>query len=382
MIRKITYVVILAAVIALSAQAKSGIIDPARFTMSDVKVEKVGEEVEVTFDLQADRVSRNGFSVIYAPVITDGTNVVSLTPVVVRNSRAAHSWERHEWAADMNPEPEGTLHMRNRDNLSYKSVVNFQPWMYNADVVAELSAAGCCSVETYGNITIASDIIGYEPEPEPVPTTVRVAVPAPATTGEELAKSRPYVVPSAGWDRDSWGERYEGDQEYALNIYFKTSISVIDRFYMDNGQTLDEIVSVINKINNSSDSRVVGVVVAGFASPDGSFAYNDKLAWNRAVAVKEYIVKATDVKASDVIVQNGSVDWYGLRRLVAEDSNMPNREKVLKIINDNPVVDSRTNAKRLNLLRNQDRTTYRYMLDNTFPELRRGSYIRIFFENK
>lgn len=375
--------VIVAAGAVMSAHAKGRIVDPARFTVSNVNVEKVGEQVEVTFDMQTERrASRNGFSIIYAPVITDGEHKVSLTPVVVRNRRAELSWLRHEWAAGMSPEPEGTFRMRNNDYLSYMSIVDFQPWMYNAYISAELLAAGCCTTEVYGSTLIATGIIGDEPEPEPVPTTVRVAVTAPPTTGENLAKSRPYVVPAAGWDRDTWGDRFEGDQESALNIYFKTSNSLIDRSYMDNGRTLDEIVSVINEITNSSDSRVTGIVVAGFSSPDGRFVYNDKLAWNRAIAVKEYIVKSTDVEASDVIVQNGSVDWYGFRRLVAEDRNMPNREKVLEIIDNNPVADSSTNSKRYTLLRNLDKTTYKYLLDNIFPELRRGSYIRVYFENK
>lgn len=382
MIRKITFVVILILGVVLSAQAKSEVINPDRIAVSDVRVEKVGEQIEVSFNLSTARVSRRGYSVIYAPVITDGINKVSLTPVAIRNNRAAHSWERHNWAADTNPEPKGLLEMRNNDRMSYRAVADFQPWMYQADVVAELYAIGCCSTLNYGNAPIASSIIGEEPEPEPVPAIVLVPVAAPLTTAERLAQDYPYLVPAEGWSRDTWGDRFDGDRQYSVDVYFRVAKSNIDRSYKNNGHKLDEIAAVINEICNSTDSRVVGIVVAGFASPEGNFGQNDKLSWNRASAVKEYLVKNTPVKESDIIIQNGSVDWYGLRSIVVEDSNMPDRDKVLNIIDENPITDSRTNAARQNLLRNSGAKTYKYLLENIYPELRRGSCVRIYFEEK
>jgi hypothetical protein len=76
------------------------------------------------------------------------------------------------------------------------------------------------------------------------------------------------------------------------------------------------------------------------------------------------------------------VDWYALRRMVAE-SDMPEKGKVLDIIDNTPIWDAGRNVGRHGeLMRLSGGEPYRYMLRNFFPNLRNAAYIRAYYENK
>ena len=157
---------------------------------------------------------------------------------------------------------------------------------------------------------------------------------------------------------------------------------MVDPSYRDNAATLDNLISTIREIERSSDSRVVRVVIAGFASPEGTAEVNDRLARERAEAIRSYLTENSAISNDQVDLYNGSVDWHGLRMMVAA-SNMPDRDKVLDIIDNTPVWDAGRNTGRHGeLMRLSGGVPYRYMLRDFFPDLRNAAYIRAYYENK
>lgn len=61
---------------------------------------------------------------------------------------------------------------------------------------------------------------------------------------------------------------------------------------------------------------------------------------------------------------------------------MPGRERVLDIIDNCPVWDSRNRIGRNTLLKRLDGgTAFRYMAENIFPMLRNGAFIRVYYSN-
>ncbi|MCL2727123.1 MAG: DUF3868 domain-containing protein [Bacteroidales bacterium] len=171
------------------------------------------------------------------------------------------------------------------------------------------------------------------------------------------------------------------NRDEALSIYFKQGSDVVDRLYADNGYALVDMISSIRAIQSSNDCRIVRVIIAGFASPEGPFLFNDRLAWERAVAVKEIMLNNTNLSNRIVSIYNGSVDWRGLYRLVAE-SDMYHKYQILNIIDLAPIVGDHRYAGRLDeLKRLNGGEPYKYMLNNIFPLLRNAAYIKIYYEN-
>lgn len=220
------------------------------------------------------------------------------------------------------------------------------------------------------------EVVIAEPQPEPQPQP---------TTAEQLAEKFSFLSPVSELD-DSFRtdpERYiQEHREGSMSVYFKQGGIIVDPSYKDNATTLDDLITAIRQIDRSSDSRIVSVVIAGFASPEGSVTVNDRLAQQRAEVLRSYLTDNTTVSNDQVDLHNGGVDWHGLRTMVAA-SDMADRDKVLDIIDNTPVWDARRNVGRLGeLMRLSGGQPYRYMLRNFFPDLRNAAYIRVYFENE
>jgi len=171
------------------------------------------------------------------------------------------------------------------------------------------------------------------------------------------------------------------NRDESLSIYFRSGSDIVDRTYADNGYALVDMISCIRAIQSSDDCRIVKIIIAGFASPEGSFLANDRLAWERAVAVKEIMLNNTNLSNRVVSIYNGSVDWRGLYRLVAQ-SDMYHKYQILNIIDLAPIVGDARYASRMDeLKRLNNGEPYKYMLNNIFPLLRNAAYIKIYYEN-
>jgi len=171
------------------------------------------------------------------------------------------------------------------------------------------------------------------------------------------------------------------NRDDALSIYFKQGSYIVQRDFADNGYALVDMISVIRAIQASRDSRIVRIIIAGFASPEGSFLANDRLAWERAVSVKQILLNNTNLDNRAVNIYNGSVDWRGLYRLVAE-SDMYHKYQILNILDFAPIWGDARHASRLDeLKRLAGGEPYRYMLNNIFPLLRNAAYIKVYYEN-
>lgn len=224
--------------------------------------------------------------------------------------------------------------------------------------------------------------------PEPKPVVVVKPTPEPVvvvSTGERLLPKHAFLAPVAEFTQafaDNSESYIAEHRDGSLSLYFEQSATRVDPAYMNNESTIRELLSVIDEIQRSPDSRVARVVVAGFSSPEGSAALNERLANDRAVCIKDYLVQNSSLSSQMFDVQNGGIDWQGLRKLVAQ-SSMPEKNQIMYIIDNMPVWDSVKKVGRHGeLMRLNGGKPYKYMMANFFPELRNATYIRVYFDNK
>lgn len=350
----------------------------------DSQIEKKNENVTVTFRATVDRRTvRRSHWLVFAPVLTDGTYSWSLPAIVVRGKGSRIVEDRHIMASGRNVILNDAYHTVNGGSVDYRAEIPYQLWMDGADLVMEAVNIGCCSSNELTRKNMATDIVLSPPvsEPEPVrPQTIIEIV--DLSTGDKLAQSYNFIQPLAEYEEILPGQIYDEDRENALTVNFQQGKDVIIREFGNNKQSLIDLMSSIRIIENSIDSRVKHVVIAGFASPEGSFELNDRLAWSRAVSVKEYIIEHSGLAPDMIQIYNGSEDWRGLRSLV-ERSNMYEKQQILDIIDNVPIWDSRANQGRLGeLMRLNGGEPYRYIYKHFFPQLRNAAYIKIYYENK
>ena len=160
--------------------------------------------------------------------------------------------------------------------------------------------------------------------------------------------------------------RYRQGKAY---LDFQVGRSVILPNYRCNSEELLKIDDVIRDMMRNPDATIQGVYIEGYASPEGTYATNDRLSKARAEALKSYILQKFKVPGKLFKVSHVGEDWDGLVELV-KASQMPQKEQVLRIIETIDVFDGREKT----LMELNGGIPYRWMLKEIFPKLRRVEY--------
>lgn len=377
----LTLITLLFAAVAGAQTVTDGI------TISDLCVEESGGKVNVSFTADIARKSvASDYHFVFAPVLTDGTYKVSMPPVVVQGKRAQRSLGRYEWVSGTQFAYDEAVYAPMGSQIFYSTDVESQLWMQGADLVIESVLGGCCSYLPQQPLPLAKNLDLREEtvaaaEPEPVYEIIEPVF-VPETLADTLSTCFPFVANASEFDKEKPFVIYDDERENALIIYYGVGSSRIDSSYRDNKQVLSNLIEVVGMIMSDSKSEVETIVVGGFSSPEGNYDTNDRLAFERAVSVKEFIVENTGLNENSILVFNGSVDWRGLRYMVAK-SSLADRDEIIDIIDTVPIWDARNQRGRLGeLMKLNGGNTYRALKAEYFPLMRNGAFIKVYYKNK
>ncbi|MCD7978066.1 MAG: OmpA family protein [Tannerellaceae bacterium] len=141
---------------------------------------------------------------------------------------------------------------------------------------------------------------------------------------------------------------------------------MIQPAFRNNRRELQRIEETIEKTRQDRNLEIIGVTIAGYASPEGSYKSNERLSWERAQASRNYLQRNSGLSSRLFDVLPGGEDWQMLRELV-EDSHLPDSHQILSII------DSRDNYDRKEA-RLKGTDSYEILLTDFYPALRRVDY--------
>ncbi|MGL5683917.1 MAG: hypothetical protein ACRDDZ_12840 [Marinifilaceae bacterium] len=139
--------------------------------------------------------------------------------------------------------------------------------------------------------------------------------------------------------------------------------------YKNNYQELIKIQKTIDFVKNDTNAFITNISLMGYASPEGAYQNNARLAQGRAESLKKYILNTYNIPQQQIEVNSIPEDWAGLKRYV-EDGSLEDRNDLLVIIDSDASYDSKNNS----IQKLGDGTTYAYLLNNIYPLLRRSDY--------
>ena len=173
----------------------------------------------------------------------------------------------------------------------------------------------------------------------------------------------PYLRPAAEArkDRSVQGRAY---------IEFPVNKTTLYPEYRNNPTELAKIVETIRVVKEDKNTKISGIVIHGFASPESPYDHNAWLAEHRAATLKDHVRKMLDIDNSLFRVGYTAEDWKGLREYVAA-SSLPHRDEILQVVDDSRL-DPDTREWRIKLRWPDD---YRIMLDECYPTLRHSDYV-------
>ena len=383
--KRIAIITAIILVSALSAGAKKH--TSAGISITDLRFDIKDEEtVEVTFGVGvAEKTVKRGHILIITPTLRNGENMCEL-PFFSVEGKASKAIVQRRMMADGSVQDKSALTLANGGTAIYRAVFPYDYWMESAHLDLDGADTGCCSSSQIELGTIAREVLvtkGYDI----VYVPVNVPLKPKLSTADRLAADYPFLVPApagvAQWGAETDDSTLVGmqDRENSITIYFHQGDCRIDHSYRGNNESLVKLVAAVGAVQESKDSRITRVLVAGFASPEGTADLNDRLSRERAMALKSFLDDKSTVYGDMVTIYNGREDWEGLRKLVAE-SDMEYRQEVLDIIDNTPVWDSRRQfGRRGKLMDLHGGKPYRYIFKNFFPLLRNAAYIKVYYEN-
>lgn len=164
------------------------------------------------------------------------------------------------------------------------------------------------------------------------------------------------------------------DYRKAGKINFRVSRSDVQPSYMNNAESLEDIISAFESIADNDSLKITGIRLYGGASPDGGYNLNRRLSQKRLANFESYLRNRTDIPDSLITYSDNSIAWEELALLV-EQSDMKNRDEVLDILRNVPeftydVRGKLIDSRKKRLMDMQYGRTWNYMKDNFFNDVR------------
>lgn len=310
--------------------------------VTDINIDRLGADgsrlsVAVTIDPRSVDPGRDR-EVVFTPLIISaaGTDTVALDPIRVagRNRYFSHLRNK-DLAAGVKLYRAGAGEL-----IDYRREVTFLPWMEHCRIEMEEQIGHCC---------------------DPI-------LPAGDTPLAEIDYTQPPFTPNPRFVDLTGDAAVERVAEGSAFIDFIVNRTEIRPTYRRNTVELAKIIESIDLVKNDPDAVITRVTIKGFASPEGSYTNNVRLAMGRTQSLKEYVREHYNFDPAIMSTDYEPEDWEGLRRRML-DLEMPNKTEILGIIDS----DLEPDPKNAEIQRRYPRE-YKFLLDSIYPALRHSDY--------
>ncbi len=160
-------------------------------------------------------------------------------------------------------------------------------------------------------------------------------------------------------------DKYVTVQDRNYIQFFVGDTRVVDTLG-DNRRQLDKITGLMRQIVEQQEFYVDTITLTAASSPEGGYAFNDRLSRGRAEALKQYLVKRYGRGIDTLLtVRWIAEDWPELAQRIRTDKSIENREAILELIAGEKNPDQREQA-----IRQQFPEDYAYIRSMIYPQLR------------
>ena len=134
----------------------------------------------------------------------------------------------------------------------------------------------------------------------------------------------------------------------------------------DNRRQLDKITGLMRQIVEQKEFYVDTITLTAASSPEGAYAFNERLSQGRAAALKRYLVRRYGRSIDTMLtVRWVAEDWAELTTRIRTDREIVNRDAILELIAEEKNPDRREQA-----IRQRFPKDYAYIRSVIYPQLR------------
>lgn len=340
--------IILAAAVSLFAGAGLNAADKVTVRpgagISNVVVNRAGRNMNVSMDVDLTKVSIPGNKAyLLTPVLVKGGNSVELPAIGLYSRGSFLQYLRN--GSKLSSGETMTYSVKNMpSSINYDTTVPYENWMNGCELVLRQEQYGCANCK---EIASTSDKLGG----------FRIKT---FTFSPDFVFARPEAEVTKS--RSISGQAF---------VDFAQGKTNVNPDYHSNARELAKIRATIDSVRKDKDVTINRIYIKGFASPEGKYSLNEKLASGRTTAIKDYVRNlyslSNNMFKTDFVPEN----WEGLRDYV-ENSDLPHRRKILSLIDDEDTYKD-LDAKEWKI-KSTYPDDYKEILENCYPYLRRTDY--------
>lgn len=221
--------------------------------------------------------------------------------------------------------------------LDYVVTLPYSEWMDSSSLSISEDLCGCGKVNSAGTVSLCDADIAFTP---------RLA----------------YVVPKAEpvKTRNLSGRSY---------LDFRVNRTEIDPSYRKNPVELSRIIASIDTVKNDRDFTITSIEIKGYASPEGTYSSNRRLAEGRTESLKKYLIDRYGFASTTIKSSSEPENWEGLVEYL-NTSALADKDAILAHIENGPEDIDRKERE----MKQKFPESYKVLLEDCYPGLRRTDY--------
>ncbi len=337
-----------ASVIFLTGAALSGFAQKIdSVTAGDARLSRDGSSVVVDMDLDISALQlKSTQAVLLTPCIVNGSDSLALPSVGIYGRQRYYYYLRRNENM-LSGKDETTLRDGNLESvIPYHAAAAYSDWMNGCELILMRRDYSCCEKVTANQEERLLSRALYIPVRPAIPS-VRYIV--PKTAESDVAKTR--------------------EVSGRADVIFPVNKVTIYPALADNTAELGKIRASIDSVRLDKDITVTGITLRGYASPEGKYSSNERLASGRTDAIRDYILAFADFDKSIMHTECVPEDWDGFTAWLRE-CTVSDRDQMLEIAQSETLAPDQKEQK----LRQLWPETYKTIVRELFPTLRRTEY--------
>ena len=303
-------------------------------------------------------------SVVITPILHKPDESVALEDLVIRGGRISLLQERDYW------QYETYVERFRPDTVGREAAFNrFVKFPYPEDVRLDSLVEGRSTVTYYYSqevktdetskkmlVTLQGQVLAVDDSAYRLP---------PSDTLSYVVSSMLSFVDTMPRYRIKVIDKFVTVEDRNYIQFFVGDTRVVDTLG-DNRRQLDKITGLMRQIVEQQEFYVDTITLTAASSPEGAYAFNDRLSQGRAAALKRYLVRRYGRSIDTMLtVRWVAEDWAELTTRIRTDREIVNRDAILELIAEEKNPDRREQA-----IRQQFSKEYAYIRSVIYPQLR------------
>jgi len=332
--RTIKRLILLAGLIPVfhTAQAQS-------VKVTDASATRSGSLIDVALTIETPGGLDANSGITFTPVIRASNDSIELPSQTIAGRNRYYTLLRSR--ADSVP----TVLAKKDQPAAYRTTVGYQNWMQHSTLAVRFVEKGCCG----------KPVRRYEENLTALDYTPRM-----------FSAVYQYMRPVTDPDEPRVKTRSISGKAC---IDFRTNITEIDPDYSNNRRELAAIDATVDSVKLDRDITIDSIHIRGYASPEGSYANNTRLAKGRTAAVADYVGKLHSFEPGLIHCSYEPEDWDGLAAALS-GMTFENKDEVLAIVTDTRLGPDAREAK----FRESYPSIYTAVREMIYPRLRHSDY--------